>query len=157
MVDGSRSADDELLDSVGAAFARLRRRTHLVKTREQQFDRKDLSRNLIINVIDEAAGEMTVGGIAEQLGFDASVASRIVSDMISNGYLERAASQHDGRRTVLRLTEEGVVLRDRYRSQHRQAFEHITKDWPTGERLEFARLLLKYADATSALSRDDAS
>lgn len=75
----------------------------------------------------------------------------MVSDCISNGYLERTASQRDGRRTVLRITPEGLALRDCFRSQQRQAFEHITRDWPEHERLEFARLLLKYADSTDKL------
>jgi DNA-binding MarR family transcriptional regulator len=154
VVHGSRSAADELLDSVGAAFARLRRRTHLLKTLDPPVERKDLSRNLIISVVDEADVEMTVGGVAEQLGIDPSAASRMVSDLISHSYLERIASQRDGRRTILRLTQQGVALRDRFRSQHRQAFEHITRDWPEQERLEFARLLLKYADAANALDLD---
>ena len=54
------------------------------------------------------------------------------------GYLIRAASQQDGRRTVLRLTEEGTALLNHFRHQQRQAFEYITRDWPVAERLEFA-------------------
>ena len=142
--------NDALLDAVGTAFSRLRRRTQQVDV-DPPVSRKDLPRNLIINIVDEADGEMTVGALAEQLAVDPSVASRMVSDCVSGGYLERAASQQDGRRTVLRITPEGVALRDRFRSQQRQAFEHITRDWPEHERLEFARLLLKYADATDKL------
>ncbi len=94
------------------------------------MERKDLSRNLVINIVDEADGQATVGSVAEQLGVDPSAASRMVSELISPGFVERLASQRDGRRTVLRLTPDGVALRDRYRRQHRQAFEHITRDWP---------------------------
>jgi DNA-binding MarR family transcriptional regulator len=143
--------DDELLNSVGGALAGLRRRTHLVQVVDPPVGRRDLSRNLVINIVDEADGEMTVGGIADQLGIDPSASSRMVSDLITHGRLERIASQRDGRRTVLRLTPAGVALRDRIRSQHRQAFEYITRDWPEQERLELARLLLKYADATAEL------
>lgn len=106
-----------------------------------------MSRNQVINVVDEAAGEMTVGGIAEQLTIDPSVASRMVTDCIDAGYLVRKASQRDGRRTALELTREGIALRDRFRSQHRQAFVQITRDWPEHKRLQFARLLIEYADA----------
>lgn len=95
--------------------------------------------------------EMTVGCLAEQLGVDPSVPSRTVVDCIASGYLERATSQHDGRRTALRITTEGLALRDRFRRQRRQAFVQITADWPEAERLQFARLLLKYADATAGL------
>jgi DNA-binding MarR family transcriptional regulator len=147
----TRPVDDALLDAVGAAFGRLRRRTHLVKAVDPPVERKDLSRNLVINVVDEGDGETTVGRVAEQLGLDPSAASRLVSDLITHGHLERMASQQDGRRTVLRLTDQGVATRDRYRHQHRQAFEHITRDWAPEERLEFARLLVKYADSADRL------
>lgn len=147
---GTVGEGDALLDAVGTAFSRLRRRTTQVDV-DPPVSRKDLPRNLVINVVEEADGEITVGGVAEELAVDPSVASRMVSDLVSGGYLERAASQRDGRRTVLRITPEGVALRDRFRSQYRQAFEHITRDWPEHERLEFARLLIKYADASAKL------
>ena len=142
---------DALLNEVGAAFARLRRRTMQMPV-EPPISRKDLSRNLVLNVVDEADGQITVGGVADQLSVDPSVASRMVSDCISSGYIKRMASQQDGRQTVLQLTPDGISLRDRFRSQQRQAFEHITKDWPKHEQLELARLLIKYADASGQLS-----
>ena len=141
---------DALLDAVGAAFSRLRRRTVQVAV-EPPVSRKDISRNLVLNIIDESESEVTVGGLADQLGVDPSVASRTVADCIAEGYVVRAPSQHDGRRSVLHITPEGYALRDRFRSQQRQAFEHITRDWPERERLQFARLLLKYADAAARL------
>ncbi|WP_327235991.1 MarR family winged helix-turn-helix transcriptional regulator [Streptomyces sp. NBC_01317] len=146
----NETPDDALLDAVGAAFARLRRRTALVDV-DPPVTRKDMARNQVINVVDEADGEMTVGGVAYQLTVDSSVASRMVSDCITAGLLVRAASQSDGRRTVLLLTPEGIALRDRFSSQHRQAFEHITRDWPQAKRLEFARLLVDYAEAAAEL------
>jgi DNA-binding MarR family transcriptional regulator len=142
-----------LLDAVGTAFARLRRRTMQAQV-DPPVGRKDLKRNLVLNTVDEAAKastEMTIGGLADHLLVDPSGASRMVSDCISHGYLVRAASQQDGRRTVLKLTEEGTALLNHFRHQQRQAFEYITRDWPEAERLEFARLLLKYADSTAQL------
>ncbi|GAB7189897.1 MarR family winged helix-turn-helix transcriptional regulator [Kineococcus sp. NUM-3379] len=144
--------EDALLNAVGAAFSRLRRRTVQVAV-EPPVSRKDLSRNLVINIIDESDSEVSVGELADQLGVDPSVASRAVADCISEGYLVRAPSQHDGRRSVLHITPGGFALRDRFRSQQRQAFEHITRDWPDQERLQFARLLIKYADAAAQLPR----
>lgn len=151
MGSDSSPDDDALLNAVGVAFGRLRRRTHLVKAVDPPVNRKDLSRNLVVNIVDEGDGETTVGRVAEQLGVDPSVASRLVSDLIAQGHLQRLASQQDGRRTVLRLTPLGVSLRDRYRSQHRQAFEHITRGWPIDERREFARLLVKYVTSADEL------
>jgi DNA-binding MarR family transcriptional regulator len=142
---------DALLDAVGAAFSRLRRRTAQVAV-DPPVSRKDLTRNLVINIVDESPTEVTVGGLAEQLSVDPSVASRMVSDCIASGHLVRAPSQADGRRAILHITPAGLALRDRFRSQQRQAFEHITRDWPDEERLQFARLLLRYSEATAALN-----
>lgn len=149
-VTTSRVAEpDELLDAVGVAFSRLRRRTAQPDAGSAGPSKKDLTRNLVINLVDEAEGELTVGGVADKLGVDPSVASRMVSDCIKAGYVERRASQADGRRTVLALTRDGVGLRDAFRRQQRLAFEAITSDWPPHERHEFARLLIKYVASTA--------
>lgn len=139
-----------LLDAVGPAFSRLRRGV-LLDVRNP-VSPKDLTRTLVLNLVqDHPDDEITVGDVAERLGIDPSVASRMVSDCIGAGYLERAASQRDGRRTVLRLSAEGTATLARFRQHQRSAFEYITRDWPAPERLEFARLLLKYVDAIDAL------
>ncbi|MGW1375765.1 MarR family winged helix-turn-helix transcriptional regulator [Streptomyces sp. NPDC002446] len=155
---------DELLDAVGPAFGRLRRSSLLEV--EDPISQKDLSRTLVLRIVLEAeqdaaegesdgrsgTGEITVGAVAQHLGVDPSVASRMVSDCISAGYLIRAASQQDGRRTVLHLSPEGRELMARFARHQRSAFEQITADWPERERLDFARLMLKYVDSQDALS-----
>jgi DNA-binding MarR family transcriptional regulator len=139
-----------LLDAVGPAFSRLRRGV-LLDVRNP-VSPKDLTRTLVLNIVqDSPDNEITVGDVAERLGIDPSVASRMVSDCIGAGYLARAASQRDGRRTVLQLSAEGAATLERFRRHQRAAFEYITRDWPAPERLEFARLLLKYVDAIDAL------
>ncbi|WP_079191848.1 MarR family transcriptional regulator [Streptomyces sp. CB00455] len=168
---------DELLDAVGPAFGKLRRSSLLEV--EHPVSQKDLSRTLVLNIVLEAeqaeqaesggsgeqaesggsgeqAGpdggrEVTVGAVAEYLGVDPSVASRMVSDSISAGYLVRAASQRDGRRTVLHLSAGGRELMARFRRHQRAAFEHVTADWSERERLDFARLMLKYVDSQNGL------
>ena len=141
---------DDVLDAVGDAFSRLRRRTTQVAV-DPPVSPKDLTRNLIINLIDEADGDLTVGDVAQQLAVSPSVGSRMVSDCIEAGIVRRVASQQDGRKSMLELTDDGRALRNVFRRQYRHAFEQITHDWPDGERREFARLLLKYADATTSL------
>ncbi|GAA3001655.1 MarR family winged helix-turn-helix transcriptional regulator [Kitasatospora albolonga] len=142
-----------VLDAVGPAFSRLRRTAAL--NVEEGVSRKDMTRTLVLNVVQDGpehdGQEITVGVVAERLAVDPSVASRMVSDCITAGYLVRAASQADGRRTILRLTDEGDRMLDRFRAHQRSAFERITRDWPDGERVEFARLLIKYVDSISEL------
>ena len=142
----NKAADEALLDAVGDAFARLRQRTMQVKVRTP-ITRKELNRNLVTTIVEQAEVEVTVGAIGELLGVDASVASRMVSDCISSGCLVRVASQEDGRRTVLKVGRAGAALRERVRAQQRQAFEEITRDWSKAERVQFARSLIKYAKA----------
>ncbi|MEU7897735.1 MarR family winged helix-turn-helix transcriptional regulator [Nonomuraea sp. NPDC049152] len=144
---------DELLDAVGPAFSKLRR-TSLLEV-ENPISAKELSRTLVLNLVLEGTQdpdkEITVGAVAELLGTDPSVASRMVTDNIKAGYLIRAASQQDGRRTVLHLSPEGAELMARFRRHQRSAFEYITADWSEHERLEFARLMLKYVDSLADL------
>ncbi|MFB6617967.1 MarR family winged helix-turn-helix transcriptional regulator [Streptomyces sp. NPDC085524] len=152
---------EELLNAVGPAFGKLRRSSLLEV--ENPISQKDLSRTLVLNVVLEAGGdggdgsdearEVTVGGVAEHLGADPSVASRMVSDCISAGYLIRAASQQDGRRTVLHLSPEGRDLMARFRRHQRAAYDYITADWPEQDRLDLARLMLKYVASQEALRR----
>jgi hypothetical protein len=40
---------------------------------------------------------------------------------------------------------------ERFRRHQREAFEYITADWSEGDRLEFARLMLKYVDSLAQL------
>ncbi|MEU3910704.1 MULTISPECIES: MarR family winged helix-turn-helix transcriptional regulator [Streptomyces] len=145
---------EELLNAVGPAFGKLRRSSLLEV--ENPISQKDLGRTLVLNVVLEIARddtEVTVGAVASHLGVDPSVASRMVSDCISAGYLVRAASQRDGRRTVLHLSPEGEELMARFRRHQRSAYEHITADWSERDRLELARLMVKYVAAQEALRR----
>ncbi|MFF0311397.1 MarR family winged helix-turn-helix transcriptional regulator [Streptosporangium sp. NPDC004379] len=145
----SPEAEDALLDQVGPALSRLRRRT--------AGGRADLTRNLVLNVVADAAGEMTVGGLAGEMGVTQPVASRTVAACIADGLLRRAVSQADGRRTVLELTAAGEAERRRFASAQREVFEHITAAWEPAERLRFARSLIRYsrdAGAWSAGRRD---
>lgn len=145
-------SDDLVLDQIGPALSRLRRRA--------PASGKDLSRNLVLNVIADAPGETTVGGLAAEMGVAQPVASRTVAACVADGLLRRAASQSDGRRTVLELTERGEAERSRFAAEQREAFQEITAAWTPEEQIQFARLLARYgADATTwsrkrAASRD---
>lgn len=139
------SSEDALLDQIGPALSRLRRRT--------PASSRDLARNLVLNVVADTPGELTVGGLAAEMGVVQPVASRTVAACIADGLLRRAASQADGRRTVLELTEHGEAERTRFAADQRAAFEDITAAWPPEERHQFARLLVRYTTDAGAWSR----
>ncbi|WP_254919077.1 MarR family winged helix-turn-helix transcriptional regulator [Oceanicola sp. 22II-s10i] len=54
--------------------------------------------------------ETMVSTIATRLGIDPSRASRLVSDLINQGFVKRAVSQQDARRTVVELTDSGLAI-----------------------------------------------
>jgi DNA-binding MarR family transcriptional regulator len=133
--------EDELLDAVGPAFSRLRRSVLLDVP--DPVTPKDLSRTPVLGLVAHG-GEVTVGCVAHHLGIDPSVASRMVADCIAAGYLTRAVSQQDARRAVLLLTQAGTEMLASFRRQQRAAYEQITARWSEHDRLELARLLIKY-------------
>ena len=139
------SSEELLLDQIGPALSRLRRRA--------PASGRDLSRNLVLNVVADAPGEMTVGGLAAEMGVAQPVASRTVAACIADGLLRRAASQADGRRTVLELTDRGDAERTRFATEQRAAFEDITAAWSPEERTRFAQLLVRYVTDAGAWSR----
>jgi DNA-binding MarR family transcriptional regulator len=96
---------------------------------------------------DQPGQEVTVGLVAERLGIDPSRASRVVAAAIRAGHVRRVASQADGRRIRLELTEAGrEVARAAHRS--RQAlYDRLMQGWPERDRRELARLLTRFTDA----------
>ena len=134
--------DDSLLDNVGPALSRLRRRVG--------GGRGDLTRNIVLNVVGDAAGKITVGGVAEEMGVAQPVASRAVAACIAEGLLRRVASQQDGRSSLLELTETGESARRGYAAEQRRAFEEITAHWDGADRVQFARFLTRYGHDASA-------
>lgn len=104
-------------------------------------------------MIADAPGETTVGGLAVEMGVAQPVASRTVAACIEDGLLRRVASQCDGRRSVLELTEYGEAERRRFAAEQREAFQEITAAWTPQERIQFARLLVRYGADAATWSR----
>jgi DNA-binding MarR family transcriptional regulator len=89
---------------------------------------------------------VTVGLVADRLGLDPSRASRMVSATIQAGYLSRVASQTDGRRINLELTEAGKALAAEAHAFREAQLDRALAAWTPGDRAEFARLLTRFAE-----------
>jgi DNA-binding MarR family transcriptional regulator len=90
--------------------------------------------------------EVTVGGVADAMCIDPSRASRMVAAAIEAGHVRRLASQADGRRSVLELTDAGrsmLTEAERFWLGH---YTRVMADWTDGERREFARLFTKFSE-----------
>jgi DNA-binding MarR family transcriptional regulator len=81
---------------------------------------------------------------------DPSRASRLVQAAIKAGYVRRVASQADGRRVNLELTEAGRALSDELHRFRRRAFAAVMAGWTPEERTTFARLLTRFVNREEA-------
>jgi DNA-binding MarR family transcriptional regulator len=151
--EASAAGDDQLLESIGTAFSRLRRRTSSVPI-GAPVARTDVRRDLLLAIVEESDGQLSVNAVASAMGMERTAVSRLVGSCVTDGLVERVASQTDGRSITLRLTTRGHEVLANSRHQQRRAFEYITRDWDDGERLEFARLLHKYVAASSREASD---
>jgi len=140
--------DDELLETIGTAFSRLRRRTASVPV-DPQAAPADVRRDLLLAVVEESDGLLSVNALASALSMDRTAVSRLAAACVTQGLVKRVASQTDGRSITLRLTSRGREVLRQSRQRQRQAFDFITRDWEPEERLQFARLLHKYVAATA--------
>jgi len=152
--------NDPSLALIEHALGRLRRnqtRRSLGKIAEQHPPAQvDLSLIPVLYAVEEGAEAgtegVTVGLVAERIGLDPSRASRMVGSAIQAGYVERVASQTDGRRIQLRLTDAGAKLAEEAH-KFRQAFlGQAIAHWSEHDRTELARLFSRF---TEDLSRTD--
>lgn len=109
----------------------------------------DLSQLDLLEVVRRLEGsgsEATVGAIADAMRLDPSRGSRLVADMVSRGILRRDASQEDGRRSLIQITEQGQKLLSEIRVVKRAAVEQAVADWSDSERHAFATLFERFMD-----------
>lgn len=91
------------------------------------------------------ADETMVATIASRLGIDPSRASRLVSELITEGYAARAVSQQDARRTIVTLTERGNAVVTAVRTIKFLILGSFLADWSEEEIATFTPLLKRFS------------
>lgn len=108
---------------------------------------------LVIDAIEQGPAldgqGVTVGLVADRGALDASRASRVVAGAVQAGLVRRVASQADGRRTDLELTELGQQTADTAHATRQEAFSHAMRDWSPQERDHFGELLTRFTNTAS--------
>ncbi|WP_335948711.1 MarR family winged helix-turn-helix transcriptional regulator [Salipiger bermudensis] len=95
---------------------------------------------------EEATCETTVGTVALRLSIDPSRASRISTDLIRRGLVQRAVSQQDARRAVLELTEAGGRIVEAVRTYKLLVLGSFFRDWTMEEIQTFLPLLARFSE-----------
>jgi DNA-binding MarR family transcriptional regulator len=98
-------------------------------------------------VHDASIHDVSVGLVATRLGIDPSRASRQVAAAIRAGYLRRVASQADGRRIHLELTELAEDIAEAAHRSRQRLYAELMRDWSATDRATFAGLLGRFTDA----------
>lgn len=150
---------ERLLAAVEAALVRIRRRQSrrsLARPAvEGMAEPVDLNTLAVIDAVDEGSGlgeeAVTVGFVADRLAVDPSRASRIVAGAVKAGYVRRVASQEDGRRSCLELTEPGRSAIAAAHRTRQDFYARVMKGWTPEEQREFARLITKFVDSLDAV------
>lgn len=111
----------------------------------------DLAQLDVLTAIDapapefgESQGETMVATVAERLNIDPSRASRLVSEMVDQGFARRAVSQADARRTIIELTERGRVVVDAVRAYKFLIMGDFLSEWDATELAAFVPLLKRF-------------
>ncbi|AYD00077.1 MarR family transcriptional regulator [Neorhizobium sp. NCHU2750] len=89
-------------------------------------------------------GEVTVGAIADVMRLDPSRGSRIVAELVAQGILRRAASQADGRRSIVVRTELGDELMGKFEETKRRLLAEMLDGWGEDDLAAFAVLFDKF-------------
>jgi DNA-binding MarR family transcriptional regulator len=137
-------------------LAKAKKRTERAPNTEDHF--AHLSHALVVDVIDEGPAEgyreVTVGMVADRLAVDPSHASRLVAATIKAGFVLRVASQEDGRRSRLELTELGANIAAQGHQFRRRIFASAMATWTDAERADFSRLLGRFAEGLARTAWD---
>ena len=92
----------------------------------------------------EVKGETMVATVAERLNIDPSRASRLVSEMVEQGFARRAVSQADARRTIIELTERGWAVVKAERAYKFLIMGDFLGQWDAAELAAFVPMLKRF-------------
>ncbi|PJE32129.1 MarR family transcriptional regulator [Pseudooceanicola antarcticus] len=107
------------------------------------------------NEFGEESGETMVSTIACRLSIDPSRASRLVSDLIGQGYLRRGVSQQDARRTIVELTDKGRLTVEAVRTLKFMILGDYIKNWDSAEVEHFIPLLDRFSTWSEEAAQKD--
>ncbi|MDN5877776.1 MAG: MarR family winged helix-turn-helix transcriptional regulator [Brevibacterium sp.] len=123
----------------------IRRRHEGEHDRRGQFGGRAQRRLLI--ALAQTGRALGVSAIGESIGVDQPRASRLVSQGVALGLLEREGDPADARRTLIALTDQGRALSSRLQGAQRQSVDLALDGFTDAERRHLAQLLARLADA----------
>lgn len=97
-----------------------------------------------VNDTETQGDEVMVSTVAERLNIDPSRASRLVGDMVDQGFARRAVSQADARRTIIELTPRGETVVDAVRAYKFLIMGDFLAEWDAAELAAFIPMIKRF-------------
>lgn len=153
---------EDALSKIDRAMVRIRRdqsRHTLGRLMQRKLgQRLNLAHIFVADALDEMCesgdAQPSVGKVAERLGTDPSRASRMVASAIRSRLVKRIASQLDGRRTHLELTDDGRNALAAARQFRIKFFSNLMGNWSDHDCAEFAKLLIRFTNPLPEMSTE---
>lgn len=98
-------------------------------------------------VVLESHPGLSLNGLAEQLGVNASTAMRMVNRLLGADLVTRRENPQDRREILLSLTDDGRDVVDTVTHRRRREIGRIVAAMPSGDRAELVTALRAFADA----------
>ena len=153
-VDSKSSPPEQAFEQ--AMVAIRRRQTRRARAQRARADQRRAVSPAVTELLDAveaeaAAGrDVTVTGLTRLLAVDQPRASKLTRLAVSAGLLWRLADQHDGRRSALELTADGMGYLETVHRYRQSLFARAMDGWTDTERAAFADLLARFVTALEA-------
>jgi DNA-binding MarR family transcriptional regulator len=138
----------ETVAGVAESFRDLQRTVRRSKARLLAAASNDVesATQMLLHTV-AADGPIRASALAVSVQADLSTVSRQVAALVSRGLLERQADQHDGRASLLAVTEAGQAALAQYEQGRQAFFDEVLAGWSPGEMSQFAQHLERFTAA----------
>lgn len=92
-------------------------------------------------------GDRRVADLAENLGVNSSTVTRLVARLVRKGLVDRVADPHDGRATVVAVTDEGRSIVAAVRTRRRNEIAKVLRRMPDDADPAVIRWLEEFTEA----------
>lgn len=103
----------------------------------------------------ETNDRITVSKLAESMGTTPSAATQLIDGLVTKGYLERVADEHDKRTVHIRFSKQGSERFKQFRDSHLKKLDRILDGFSTDEIKQLINFLERLRNNRAALIKED--
>jgi DNA-binding MarR family transcriptional regulator len=107
----------------------------------------DAARFRFLDALDSAPEGRSISAVAETIGVDRPRASRLTTELLADGLVERLAAPQDSRYVLVKLTAAGRTLVDAVHENRRRSVSEALTEFTPEEARTLAELLERFVQA----------